>query len=417
MTTPSKDQHLSRFKASETENSNPNLSSRSPLQTKSKSPVVKSTKSKKSAPKLSYQIVSPRTKIQERKFVVAKKNSKTSNSTVVSCKCKEKMEGNHMKCPWIAYENLRASQEEFWNRSSMEQDIDLDESQTIAEVEQEQKTVENFETAASSQEKDMEGNESSPNGSINYDQKEFSNEMGGSKIKRRRERLLEAARNSIPEPGFGRVMHLVKAFEKFHSIPSYKDSKENEDAENESIKKPTKWALPGLQPKAPETDASPSSFSPSELFCPAENFSSESRVSSSCDSSQGSFTFTSRISGEGEGRRIRTRRNSSESLAPFGRKKWKKKQPKVTSQQPFKLRTEQRGRFKEEEFLKKMQEMIIDDERQRIPIAQGLPWTTDEPEVRLSIHVHHMFLVYFYTIISSVQKECFDTYQWAKFFV
>lgn len=39
--------------------------------------------------------------------------------------------------------------------------------------------------------------------------------------------------------------------------------------------------------------------------------------------------------------------------------------------------------MKEEEFVKKLQEMMIEEEKQRIPIAQGLPWTTDEPEVSL----------------------------------
>jgi hypothetical protein len=32
--------------------------------------------------------------------------------------------------------------------------------------------------------------------------------------------------------------------------------------------------------------------------------------------------------------------------------------------------------------MKKLQEIVVEEERQRIPIAQGLPWTTDEPEVR-----------------------------------
>ncbi|CAL5335799.1 unnamed protein product [Camellia sinensis] len=50
---------------------------------------------------------------------------------------------------------------------------------------------------------------------------------------------------------------------------------------------------------------------------------------------------------------------------------------------PFKLRTEQKGRFKEEEFVKKLQQMMMEEEKQRIPIAQGLPWTTDEPKVEL----------------------------------
>lgn len=33
--------------------------------------------------------------------------------------------------------------------------------------------------------------------------------------------------------------------------------------------------------------------------------------------------------------------------------------------------------------MKKIQEVMIEEEKQRIPIAQGLPWTTDEPEVKV----------------------------------
>ena len=46
------------------------------------------------------------------------------------------------------------------------------------------------------------------------------------------------------------------------------------------------------------------------------------------------------------------------------------------------MNLQQRGRTKQEEFMKKVQEMIIQQQKQRIPIAQGLPFTTDEPEVR-----------------------------------
>ncbi|XP_072056361.1 microtubule-destabilizing protein 60-like [Arachis hypogaea] len=77
----------------------------------------------------------------------------------------------------------------------------------------------------------------------------------------------------------------------------------------------------------------------------------------------------------------RSRRNSLESTSTFGGSRWKKKQQlRVTSQKPFKLRTEERGKVKEEEFVKKIHEMMTEEEKQRIPIAQGLPWTTDEPE-------------------------------------
>ena len=48
---------------------------------------------------------------------------------------------------------------------------------------------------------------------------------------------------------------------------------------------------------------------------------------------------------------------------------------------------QERGKLKEEEFVKKIQEMMTEEEKQRIPIAQGLPWTTDEPEVRSSCYL------------------------------
>ncbi|KAB2599710.1 hypothetical protein D8674_009981 [Pyrus ussuriensis x Pyrus communis] len=56
---------------------------------------------------------SPQNKIWERKFVIAKKKSKKENLNV-ACKCKEK--GNSKMCLCVAYENLRASQEEFFKK-------------------------------------------------------------------------------------------------------------------------------------------------------------------------------------------------------------------------------------------------------------------------------------------------------------
>lgn len=41
--------------------------------------------------------------------------------------------------------------------------------------------------------------------------------------------------------------------------------------------------------------------------------------------------------------------------------------------------------MQEEQFLEKMKEMLVEEERLRVPVAQGLPWTTDEPEVSLSL--------------------------------
>ncbi|KAJ1416436.1 hypothetical protein SESBI_17395 [Sesbania bispinosa] len=74
-------------------------------------------------------------------------------------------------------------------------------------------------------------------------------------VKCGRERLLEEARNSVPENGSGGVMHLVKAFGRLLSIPKEKDQKENEEkeeeqfhqnGENDKKNKVMKWGLPRL---------------------------------------------------------------------------------------------------------------------------------------------------------------------------
>ncbi|CAL0299062.1 unnamed protein product [Lupinus luteus] len=226
-----------------------------------------------------------------------------------------------------AYENLRASQEEFFkNRCSSGDDVIGEEIEGISK---------------------------------------------SGILKRKRERVLEEARNSVPENGVGRVKHFVKAFEKILSIPI--SIHEN--------KKVMKWALPGLQNSQckAENDAIDSSslFSASDLVLTSHNLGLNQRVlvSSSWDSSSHA-SVTSRTSS----RSRRNRRNSLESAV--GGRRWKKKQQqlKVTSQKPFKLRTEQRGKMKEEEFMNKVQQMMTEEEKLRIPIAQGLPWTTDEPE-------------------------------------
>ncbi|XP_012437294.1 microtubule-destabilizing protein 60 [Gossypium raimondii] len=356
------------------ENSNPNISG-------STSPITKSSKSQKYSSK-NPVIYSQSNKLMERKFVVAKKNSKkvrsNSNPTTVgiNCKCKEKLGGNSKKCLCVAYENLRASQEEFFRNKA--------ETEAEEEGKETRDLIENLREGYGSDNQEIE-NLSQP---------------GSSTIKRRRDKLMEEARNSVPE--CGKVLHLVKAFERLLSIPDSKESDKEEDDEKEpkedkndddnNRQKPLKWALPGLQTinltevdaeNEDETkDSSSSSSSSSPSFCPsdfiltAENLGLDPcfSVSSSWDSSQGSIS--SRTSNGGR----RSRRNSSESVGTIGGRRWKK-QLKPTSLKPFKLRTEQRGKAKEEEFMKKIQEMMVEQEKQRIPIAQGLPWTTNEPEI------------------------------------
>ncbi|GMI67538.1 hypothetical protein like AT5G15510 [Hibiscus trionum] len=342
------------------ENSNPNIYN-------SSSPLTKSSKSLKHSSKNPI-IYSPSNKLRERKFVVAKKNSKkvksNSNPTMdgVNCKCKEQIGGNSKKCLCVAYENLRASQEEFFKNK--------------AETEAEEEAKETG---------DLVEGYGSDNEEI--DEIENSSEAGSSTIiiKRRRDKLMEEARNSVPE--CGKVLHLVKAFERLLSLPDRKGTdREGEDEKepkeekidnyNNNKKKPLKWALPGLQLTNVTEGEAETSFCPSDYVLTAENLGLDPRfsVSSSWDSSQGSVS--SRTSNGGR----RSRRNSSDSVGTVGGRRWKK-QLKPTSLKPFKLRTEQRGKAKEEEFMKKIQEMMTEQEKQRIPIAQGLPWTTDVPEV------------------------------------
>ncbi|XP_031257645.1 uncharacterized protein LOC116115649 isoform X2 [Pistacia vera] len=394
--TPVKDHERSgkSYKTQETnklsENLNPNVSSNSSSYSSpgvktakaTSSPLMKSAKSQKSAPRNVNPAAhySSRNKIRERKFVVAKKRNKNSKkeekegalSSNVECKCKDRFGGGNVKkCLCVAYETLRASQEEFFkNKSRFGEEKDGE----FGEVE------------------NLVGEETETGGFVDQnieDQyvnvSESPEQNGSSTMKRRRAKLLEEARNSVPE--CGKVLHLVKAFEKLLSIPNPKECDQKEDekeSEKKSVadddnKKAMKWALPGLlaPPKVNEArESSVSSFCPSDLILTAENLGLDSRasISSSWDSSQGSIS--SRTSNGGR----RSRRNSTESCGTMGSRRWNKKQLKATCQKPFQLRTEQRGRQKEEEFMKKIQEMVQMEEKLRIPIAQGLPWTTDEPE-------------------------------------
>ncbi|GLU11002.1 hypothetical protein SLE2022_277750 [Rubroshorea leprosula] len=395
MGTPMKDPHGSQSRNREisksSENSNPNVSRSSPSLKPSKSPLSKSGKSLKSASKnqgastaLNPVLFSPRNKIRERKFVVAKKNSKKEKSesnTVLDCKCKEKFGGNNKKCVCVAYETLRASQEEFFkNRAGLEDDGGVDDGKSRDRAES--GVQEKAEKGSSIQNPESQG----CYGSNNQDPVgvEYLNQKDTSTLKRSRDKLLDEVRNSVPS--FGKVMNLVQAFEKLLSIPNSKESEKNDEEADENNadtkEKPVKWTLPGMQTaKVPDmetkTQFSSSSFCASDLVLTAENLGLDSRfsVSSSWDSSKGS------ISGRTSNGGRRSRRNSSDSCGTMGGRRWKKKQPKVTSQKPFKLRTEQRGKVKEEEFVKKVQERMMEEEKQRIPIAQGLPWTTDEPEI------------------------------------
>ncbi|XP_019244542.1 PREDICTED: uncharacterized protein LOC109224415 isoform X1 [Nicotiana attenuata] len=368
------------------ENLNPNVEQHSPyLPKSSKSPsMAKSAKKPQNSVSRNpnaNQLVSPfpKNKIRQRKFVIAKKNKCNSdnlNPSVAICKCNKAGGGEKKKCLCVAYESLRASQEEFFkNRGGNEHEeseikkLDNVNSAEIGNGEgmSNQSLTQNIETVELGDRCVADEMAERANEDVG------SGEMGGGTIKRRRERLLEEARQSVSESG--KVMHLVKAFEKLLSIPKTKECEGEKETEDSG--KGQKRALPGLQPpKVPATEMSPSSFCPSDFFLTSESLGLDSRRASSLDSSHGSFSISSRTSGGGR----RSRHNSAESSGTFTRKNGKRRQLKATSQKPFKLRTEERGKCKEEEFLEKVQQMAEEEEKQRIPIAQGLPWTTDEPE-------------------------------------
>nr|TKW07756.1 hypothetical protein SEVIR_7G328333v2 [Setaria viridis] len=78
------------------------------------------------------------------------------------------------------------------------------------------------------------------------------------------------------------------------------------------------------------------------------------RLCSSLDGKADRFSWDSKTSAGGR----RSRRTSSESL----RSSWNRKL-KVTSQHPFKLRTEQRGRFKEQQLAQTVKEMLLEEEK------------------------------------------------------
>ncbi|CAF2126014.1 hypothetical protein BRARA_C02968 [Brassica rapa] len=328
------------------ENSNPNVSRArisGSASSKSSESAEKVTRSKLNPSQAAF---SPRNRIRERRFVVVKKkkNTKEDSASVVArvnCKCGAK---NMKKCVCVAYETLRASHEEFFKKRG-------DSEVSSQNVEEE-------------------------------------DEIDVCSMKRRREKVLEEARRSLPE--YGKVMHLVKAFEKLTCFPFAK-AKEGNEKEDKKIKKALKWELPGMsvqQQKCPEEAETEqvtwsSSFSPSELVLTATNLGLEQQPHASVCSSWDNISVSSFNSNGGR----RSRRNSLDSSASMGSRISKKKQVKVTSLKPFKLRTEERGRMKEEELAKKLQEMTMEEEKMRIPIAQGLPWTTDEPESLVKPHV------------------------------
>lgn len=267
--TPVKD----RSKSSHLENANPNVSlAKSPLaKSSSSSPIVKSANPKRSAqknqnqspnpspnpnPKPSQAVFSPRNRIRERRFVVvAKKNSRkgkkdpsppaagtTTTVPEIDCRCGERKKGS-AKCVCVAYETLRASQEEFLKKRSESEE--KEEGCNLEEV---------------------EGGEES-----------LEPEMIGA-LKRTRGKVVEESRRSVPESG--KVMNLVEAFEK---LTCFSANKEEEEQTVGDVRQQSKlWEG---EKEAHHTWSS--SFCPNELVLTAKSLGLDPKasVSSSWDSS------------------------------------------------------------------------------------------------------------------------------------
>lgn len=229
--------------------------------------------------------------------MVAKRNLKRedANSAPVACKCGK---GGGQKCLCVAYESLRASHEEFFksrrginDEESVLEEVKMRVGAEIGGEEEEEKNnkdvIGEIVGADSNGDEVKAANFSSINGSSNLElnEHEVIGEMG---IKRRRDKLSEEATENGPQSGYGKVMTLVKAFEKLLTIPSSDDAKEKDEKEVLATKKEIKWELPGLSPSvAPDTLFSSSSFGSSDFFVTSESLGLNSHRSHSLDSNQG----------------------------------------------------------------------------------------------------------------------------------
>ncbi|OEL33745.1 hypothetical protein BAE44_0005232 [Dichanthelium oligosanthes] len=348
--TPSKTPCSARALSSHaSENAHPNIPGTPPppQSTPSKSvlrspaPAGAGTKSAASAKKKPFTPAPaappPPPRERERRFLVAKKVARRRRNVG---SVGGGGEFDFDKCREAAREALRASQEEFFRKQRAEEEqLVVQEESVKAAAEEDVK--------GGALEDIQEGNEAQLEGS--------------SKVRAMRTKAMAKAMASVPDPGAGRVKHLVHAFE---SLLTISGATSDADRAGEGS-----WALPGLRLSKDEGDLG---LPPVSVFSPADFLNAgPNRLCSSLGGNTDRSSWDNRTSAGGR----RSRRNSSESL----RSSWNKKL-KVTSQHPFKLRTEQRGRFKEQQFVQKVHEMLLEEEKKRIHTAQGLPWTTDEPE-------------------------------------
>lgn len=239
------------------ENSDPNFTSpNSKLPKSAKKPqksAVKNSNPNPNSPALP-------TKIRDRKFVIAKKNLKKEKLKASEVECKCKISCNLKKCPTVAYEILRVSQEGFFKiRDNVD---DCSDKEGV-------KDLENVDDCSG---KDRVG-------------EDVESEVISTNVKRMRDRFegVEKSVSNVAEPGSGKVMNLVKAFEQLLTIPKLKDfdeKNENELEEGDEIGM-------GLQEKDLGVQVSSYSFCQSDFPLTSESLGLDPWVRSSLDSCQG----------------------------------------------------------------------------------------------------------------------------------
>ncbi|CAN6338704.1 unnamed protein product [Urochloa humidicola] len=194
-----------------------------------------------------------------------------------------------------------------------------------------------------------------------------------------RKLAMEEAMAGLPEPGEGRVKYLVDTFERLLSLagrgggPEARGGGGGARSARKVDDATTAAAVAASTPATPPCGAEEIDVScrPSIASCSEASFPSIPGVACILDPSD----RTSRINRARGQRRQRTYNSAGSSM-----RGWSRKVTRVTCQQPFNLRTEQRGKAKEENFVQRLRKMQMEEERLRNPLAQNLPYTTDIPE-------------------------------------
>uniref|UniRef100_A0A0D9Y0R7 RRM domain-containing protein n=1 Tax=Leersia perrieri TaxID=77586 RepID=A0A0D9Y0R7_9ORYZ len=176
----------------------------------------------------------------------------------------------------------------------------------------------------------------------------------------RRSVALREAMATLPEHGDGRVRYLVDTFERLLSMAS--DPGATTTTARRRRKKMTSWPPP-----------SPAAARQVEIDVSYPSIASSS--------SEVSFPIINGVRLRRSDARESPRRQKRCSSICSSERSWSRKKIGVTIQRPFNLRTEKRGKMKEESLVQRMKNKLLEEERLRNPFAQGLPWTTDVPEV------------------------------------